>query len=733
MRQNTAVQRPTACGNEHRATTLARSALLAALTCGLACSTPTKVNGDEPDPSGAADGASKAEEANPDTVAPSIELGPITKGSLREHPAGVAWVFDGDPAAPTKMDIGEAEARGYTVIDLSDDWVPYILSEKTAGTEDATDNAYRETYIDLANNRVNHWGDALDEGDRNYLELYGIPSTLSVIAREWNEFDAEVVPCLQAAGYDRSVFAEFDGVITFRKSGKSKRNKSARYHLAQLKRKMRKAKLDPESADALLATKDNPATRKAYTRWREYQDEVDVIDHAQRRFRCERLFTGGDGSGKFAPGVYDSPTTHALATFERKHELMGWGHFKGDNVELLALDPRQSVHQRLLRVLQERTVLSAGVLEDGSAATWKNRKGKTFTYKDAEGNEHELRDLASEYLNAVVAALDIDTPAKAKTRLAGLSDLSDKGFGSLLIAVKLPEKPPYYGANMQFETLIDRGDVWYDFPYDSEGNKTGQPRRSRPKLTLYVNYEGQKIPLVHWRTTIGSWRNEVKDGELMMKYKNSDVGARVWKNIVAAPVWIPPANTPPAELIKGAWRKGKYRTDVNYPTIGPGYRSAYGLVAAYHIKQVTRADGSVAELDNGIRTHGSVDYMSILRRFSHGCHRLLNMNAVRMFSFVLLHRDYKREGQQSVGVGRYIEHNERTYHMKIKTRGYKYELVEPIPVEVTNGRIRGRRRSPIVAYVPRPVKEEDLVIDGEDGGDTDSVAPAEPTVTAVPQ
>ncbi len=709
----------------------AQAALLAASVTAVGCSTPTKVNGDEPDPPGAAGDESTAD-AKEDAVEPTIELGPITKGSLREHPAGVAWVFDGDATAPKKMDIGEAEARGFTVIDLSDDWVPYILSEKTAGLDDASDNGYRQTYVDLANNRIDHWGDELDEGERNYLELYGIPSTLSVLQTEWNNHDSEVAPCLEAAGYDRSVFAEFDGVITFRKSGKTKRNKSARHRFAQLKKQMRKAKLDPANPDDLAAAKDHATTNKAYARWREYQGEIDVIDHAQRRFRCEKLFTGGDGSGKFDAGVYDSPTTHALANFERKHDLMGWGHFKSDNVEVLALPPEQAIHQRLLRVLQERTMISAGVLEDGSAATWKNRKGKTFTYKDAEGNEHELRDLASEYQNAVVEALDIDTPDKAKARLAALSDLSDKGFGSLLVAVKLPEKPPYYSDNMDFSTVVDRGDVWYDFPYDEEGNKQGQPRRRRPKLTLYVTYEGQKIPLVHWGTTIGSWRNEIKDGELMLKYKNSDVGPRVWKDIVAAPVWIPPANTPPAELIKGAWRKGKFRTDVNYPTIGPGYRSAYGLVAAYHIKEVERADGTIAEFDNGIRTHGSVDYMSILRRFSHGCHRLLNMNAVRMFSFVLLHREYKREGQQPVGVGRYIEHNERTYHMKIGTRGYKYELVEPIPVEVTRGRIKGRRKSPIETYVPRPIKEEETEDGGEDGEADATVVDPAPAVPATP-
>ena len=290
-----------------------------------------------------------------------------------------------------------------------------------------------------------------------------------------------------------------------------------------------------------------------------------------------------------------------------------------------------------------------------------------------------------------------------------------------------PPLPEYYGENMEFSVVIDRGDIWYDFPYDELGKRKAQPRSRYPHLTLFVHHLDQKIPLVHWRTTIGSWRNELKDGEVMLKYKNSDVGPRVWKDIVAAPVWIPPASTPPAELIKARWRRGKFVKDVSYDEIGPGYRSAYGLVAGYHIRQNKDAEGNVvSEFDNSIRTHGSVDYMSILRRFSHGCHRLYNMDAVRMFSFLLAHREYTRQGQQTVGVRRNIEHEERTYQMKIDTRGYKYELVEPIPVMVTTGNIKGRRKTPIEGYLPRPVPPsaaDEIEIETERSGLLDEAFP----------
>ena len=67
-------------------------------------------------------------------------------------------------------------------------------------------------------------------------------------------------------------------------------------------------------------------------------------------------------------------------------------------------------------------------------------------------------------------------------------------------------------------------------------------------------------------------------------------------------------------------------------------------MAAYHIRN--RSDsGKPIWFDNGIRTHGSVDYMSIMRRQSHGCHRLHNHLAVRLFSTILKRRAHQRKGQ----------------------------------------------------------------------------------------
>src|SRR5690606_35637176 len=97
------------------------------------------------------------------------------------------------------------------------------------------------------------------------------------------------------------------------------------------------------------------------------------------------------------------------------------------------------------------------------------------------------------------------------------------------------------------------------------------------------------------------------------------------------------------------------------------YASAYGLVAAYHQREFVRDDGSrFYGGDEGIRTHGSVDYMSIMRRHSHGCHRLHNHIAVRLMSFLLRHRPHKRVGQEPLTYGRRFQYEGHTYEFALR-------------------------------------------------------------------
>ena len=265
-----------------------------------------------------------------------------------------------------------------------------------------------------------------------------------------------------------------------------------------------------------------------------------------------------------------------------------------------------------------------------------------------------------------------------------------------LPAIELPE---YYSSDIDLSVEVDRGDVWYEFPYDAEGRERAQPVSRRPHTTIYAQYRGQRIALARFGTTVGGWRSDNVGGRLMWRYKNSPAGPRVWSRIIASPVWLPPDSSPPRGLLVPA---GGGRFEVNYDETGPSYASAYGLVAAYHQLYSEDPEGNIRlGGDQGIRMHGSVDYMSIMRRHSHGCHRLHNHIAVRLMSFVLRHRPHSRRGQQVLGFRRNIEFDGRSYPMAIDAGGYVFRLERPLPVNVLEGRVLGAQLTPIEHEIPK--------------------------------
>jgi hypothetical protein len=238
---------------------------------------------------------------------------------------------------------------------------------------------------------------------------------------------------------------------------------------------------------------------------------------------------------------------------------------------------------------------------------------------------------------------------------------------------------------MELRVEIDRGDVWYELP-TWRGSIA-----HRPTLTLYARTAGgEEIALVRWPTTIGGWKKEMgRRGRVGLRYKNSDVGKRLWRDVVASPAWLPPPMTPARSLVRRATGAKKWLPDTDL--LGPGYASAYGLVMLPHLRAV-EAEDVLLWYDNGIRTHGSVSYHSILGSESHGCHRLFNHAAVQLASFLLQHRRHVLHGL----VTRPFVHEFTWRGMKLRhpipNRGFRYELTPPVEVEVLQGTVRGKIR-----------------------------------------
>ena len=175
----------------------------------------------------------------------------------------------------------------------------------------------------------------------------------------------------------------------------------------------------------------------------------------------------------------------------------------------------------------------------------------------------------------------------------------------------------------------------------------------------------------------------------------------VWSGVSAVvAAWLPPPSTPDEDMVRRVPGVG-YRA--NTALFGPSYRSAYGMVMLMHhrVMPTRNPDDPPRIHDEGIRTHGSVSYRSIVRGTSHGCHRLHNHIAVRLMSFVLRHRPHTRRGQQELGFRRNIEHEGRSYPMAIDAGGYVFRLERPLPINVLEGRVLGAQLTPIEHELPK--------------------------------
>jgi hypothetical protein len=596
--------------------------------------------------------------------------------------AGVERVVDADLA----------RRRGLTIVDLSDDFAPSIFQDGKAGDSAPLPNRYRAVFVGLANDRTDGDGEPLPPGERNYLELFGVPPSLSVMRRRFVEDAARTCE----GTIDKSKLLAVDSIETWGRSTEKK--ETAKYHFRGLRLEAAQKKIGAATLEE-LAQRDSRYAKDVKEQLRADAERA-AFAEVERRLLCEGLLD----ASKHKEGSYDGAMRSAALDFQQKNAVFAQADLTRSTLEAMARPLLQNDFLVLRRVLAERAAQAGRILEDGSAidAMPLPKRGKLRklpTYKNAAGEDVPVPDLVGQATDAVMARLGL---ASAEDALAFFRRHPDSDFRALHAAVRFPPLPEYYGPHMDLVAEIDRGDIWYDFPFNAKGDRLPQPRERFPAFTLFVKWRGEKVPLVNWRTTIGGWRSEVaSDGEEYYRYKDSDVGARVWRHIVAAPVWLPPTSAPLAAMVKTKYVAGAYPHVVNYDETGPGYLSAYGLVAGIH-EQMRRRGELMSFYDNGIRTHGSFDYLSLRGRFSHGCHRLYNNLAVRMFSFVLGHRRIKVLGSMALGFRRTFYYDGEVYDMRLPTRGFYFQLDPPLPVETLKGTIKGKLQQPVSGYVPKP-------------------------------
>lgn len=517
----------------------------------------------------------------------------------------------------------EAPHPGLTLVDLSDAWAPTIFSETPEQRQ-----PYRHTFVDLANERLGQGRDWQTARRDRYFELFGIFPSLSVV---------------RARLLDEARHACHGAV-----DGTS---------LRQLRRTLAPWTVSKQSEQSAIAV---------------------ALEAVDQHLTCEGLRARAPSHPTF-----DAVLQERLGTYQRRHMLPSPGTLDVETREALLTDSRELDFRTLLRVLRERVVDASGLIEDGSAINlWKPILGRFIDSSEyrrpmrPEPLEHGASDLVDPATETAAVALGWTSPEVATQALR--SGVPDR------VAIRLPPPPAYQAVPVRLRAEVDRGDVWKSYPLDAEGHPLPSPVKNRPTFTLYIQTDDGDVPLVRWPTTVGAWKAEKLDGEHeALRYKESPVGRRYWRDLVAAPAWFPPPTTPDRELV-GRGADGPWKADTD--GVGPGYRSAYGLVALLHNRAVAGAGGATEFVDIEIRTHGSGNYRSILRGSSHGCHRLFNHLALRLGSFVLGHAAYERRGPIDEHYARTIHWKGQVLKLRADARGYRYELTPPIPVDVLPGR-----------------------------------------------
>jgi hypothetical protein len=613
----------------------------------------------------------------PKSTAPDPDALPAAAADLPSDRRAIQ-VVNGDERV---VDAEAARARGLTLVDLGDDWAPALFDDGVGPSRAVLPNHYRAIFTGLAADRRDGDGQPLEPGEKNYLELYGVPPTLGVLrARFLADAARKCDPT-----FDTAKLLAVDEITTW--GATTEQKELGKHRARELRLEAARGQAGAESLEALAeADKRYAKDVKAHRRM---EAERAAFAEVEKRLACE----GSLDLSKHKAGVYDTPMRKAMFDFQQEHTVYDQADLKRSSLEALARPLLDNDFAALRRVLAERAVHAGRFVEDGSSKA---------TYPGADGARHPVPDLATAATDAVMARLGLDTPEDA---LAFFQRHPARDFRAMRVAVRFPPLPEYYStsaAEMDLSVEIDRGDVWYDFPYDDKGVRQPQPRQNFPLFTLFVKWRGERVPLVRWRTTIGGWRSELaSDGQEYFRWKGSDVGKRVWRHIVTTPVWIPPASSPLGSMVKEKKVNGMFVKVTNYDETGPGYLSAYGLVAAIH-EQVGKGPNGATYYDNGIRTHGSFDYMSLRGRFSHGCHRLYNNLALRLFTFVLQHRRARTLGSIALGFKRDFWWKGDVFEMRLPSRGFYYELDPPLPVEVLEGRIMGERQKPVSGYVRKP-------------------------------
>ena len=288
------------------------------------------------------------------SVPPGGKPDPVTEGGHREstqptqgasgEPSKAALVRpvavwrDGHPSG--EVDLTLPRAAGEIVLDVGEDWAPYIFSERSNTSETPIPQTYRATYLALARGEYpnDHHG-ARAKVDR-YLELYGIPPTLTLLRARFRE--AQKADC--ASKVDLEPLKGYQRIIAYVDNPKARRD-SAQFLGVEQRMKGLLAKQGVDAPSKLDPAKLAPAEKSLLKTYEKVAPSALVIRAAQSRLKCEGFF---EGKASYTDGALDWTTNEAIALFERKHRVFGWGFLSRDTVDALKEPPLEGERQSVI-------------------------------------------------------------------------------------------------------------------------------------------------------------------------------------------------------------------------------------------------------------------------------------------------------------------------------------------------------------------------------------------------
>jgi hypothetical protein len=601
-----------------------------------------------------------------------------------------------------------ARKEGLTVVDLSDDWLPYVFSETPEKPQ-----PLRPFLLDLANGRMRPSKNYARAREDRYFEAFGIVPSLNLLRRR-------LADKKRHACHDRVKDAVLETL--------SPKNVIPPEEPEKV----------PNPDPATVGETPMILTGRTISPRPLTPVEKQAVIAMQAHLRCEDLL-----SGKASPGRMDRRTAEGLKVYQRLQMIGDNARIDLDTRTVLLGDSREHDFRALLRALRERVVDATGLIEDGSAlgvqGEVQGRVLDSAEFRPLPGQTDKAPSNASPAAQAPAApaapapaqpaAAAADPSAKitaAPDLIAAATQAASQALGwtspeaalastlpppapppgskkparkaakgkgpaplPTAVAIKLPPLPPYHGPKMDLRAEIDRGEVVLARPkLDKDGHKKWKPPvGDRPTLTLYARTGDKEVALCRWPTTIGGWKTiEKSDGTMALKYKESVTGDAVWPEVLATPSWHPAPGMPTRKLLIKRGDTWEPKTEI----IGPGYRAAYGLVAIVHHQIMERNEkGEPQLMDLRIRTHGTPAYRSVKRGESNGCHRLHNYVALRLASFLVKHRENVRDGIVPEDYVRNLQYKGQKVALESESKGYRFKLTPPVPVTVLDGDVKG--------------------------------------------